>query len=102
MLSQLSLLVRLVMLIDHIPLPPELPRRRRGKPRTYSERLILKTLVIRIVRRLYTPSAWLAFLNQDDPVVQRLRHLWQEAGGFPTRRTWEGRLAALTPTAAFV
>ena len=33
-----------------------------------------------------------------DPVVQQLRALLTEEGRFPTRRTWERRLAALPST----
>jgi hypothetical protein len=51
-----------------------------------------------IVRHLYTVHALLEFLQQDDLVVQQLRLLLQEDGCFPTRRTWERRLGALTPT----
>lgn len=94
MLTEVSLLVRLVKLIDKVPTPPP-PKRGRGKPRFYSERLILKALVIMIIRRLYTASALLAFLQQADPTVQELRALLVEQGQFPTRRTWERRLQAL-------
>jgi Transposase DDE domain len=48
-----------------------------------------------IVRRLYTAYAFLAFLDQDDPLPQQLRPLLYEQGRFPSRRTWERRLAAL-------
>ena len=50
-----------------------------------------------IIRRLYTAYALLRFLNQDDPVAWQLRWLLHEHGWFPTRRTWERRLAALPP-----
>jgi hypothetical protein len=48
-----------------------------------------------IIRRLYTAYALLAFLDQDDPLPQQLRPLLWEHGRFPSRRTWERRLAAL-------
>jgi hypothetical protein len=48
-----------------------------------------------IIRRLYTAYALLAFLDQDDPLPQQLRPLLCEQGLFPSRRTWERRLAAL-------
>jgi DDE family transposase len=48
-----------------------------------------------IIRRLYTAYALLAFLDQDDPLPQQLRPLLWEQGRFPSRRTWERRLAAL-------
>ncbi len=94
MLHQTSLLVMLVMLVDKIPIPAA-EKRTRGRPNRYSERLIMKALVIMIVRRLYSASALLAFLQQADGVSQRLRDLLQEQGQFPSRRTWERRLNAL-------
>lgn len=50
-------------------------------------------MAIMIIRRVYTAWARLAFLQQDDPVVTQLRPLLPEHGRFPTRRTWERRLA---------
>ena len=97
MLRQNSLLVTLVKLIDELPWPPEPAKRPRGRPKTYSDRLLLKALVIMIIRRLYTAYALLRFLNQDDPVAWQLRRLLHEHGWLPTRRTWERRLAALPP-----
>jgi Transposase DDE domain len=97
MLRQTSLLVTLVKLMDELPWPPESAKRPRGRPQTYSNRLIVKALVIMIIRRLYTAYALLTFLSQDDPVAQQLRPLLHEHGRFPTRRTWERRLAALPP-----
>src|SRR6266852_2795668 len=84
MISGGSLLVSLVHLVDHLPLPPPPARRKRGRPQTYSDRLLMKALVVMIIRRLYTAWALLAFLHQE--------------GQFPTRRTWERRLAALPAT----
>ena len=98
MLRQTSLLVSLVLLIDRLPWPSEPTKRPRGRPKTYSDRLILKALVIMIIRRLYTAYAFLTFLEQGDPLPQQLRLLLSEQGRFPTRRTWERRLAALPPT----
>jgi hypothetical protein len=48
-----------------------------------------------IIRRLYTAYALLTFLDQEDAVAQQLRPLLYEQGRFPTRRTWERRLAVL-------
>jgi DDE family transposase len=81
--------------VDSIPLPPEPRKRPRGRPNTYSDRLILKALVIMIVRQVYSASALLAFLEQHDTVSQQLRGLLCENGQFPSRRTWERRLAKL-------
>jgi hypothetical protein len=93
-----SLLVSLVVLMDRFPWPPEPPTRLRGRPKTSSERLIMKALVIMIVRRLYTAYALLALLDQDDAVAARLRPLLCEHGRFPSRRTWERRLATRPPS----
>ena len=98
MISEGSILVSLVRLVDHLPFPPPPARRKRGRQQTYSDQLIVKALVVMIIRRLYTAWALLAFLQQDDPVVEQLRPLLTENGQFPTRRTWERRLAALPAT----
>ena len=82
MLRHKSLLVSLVRLIDRLPWPPEPGKRPRGRPKTYSDRLILKALVIMIIRRLYTAYALLTFLEQDDTVAQQLRPLLSERGAF--------------------
>lgn len=95
MVRENSLLVRLVVLLDQVPAPPPPKKRPRGKPPKYSDKLILKALLIMIVRRLYTASGLLAFLAQDDATVQALRPLLCEDGDFPTRRTWERRLVVL-------
>jgi hypothetical protein len=63
----------------------------------YSDRLLVKALVIMIIRRLYTAYALLTFLDQEEPVAQPMRLLLHEHGRFPTRRTWERRIAALPP-----
>jgi hypothetical protein len=97
MLRQKSLLVSLVVLIDRLPWPPAPAQQPRGRPKTYSDRLMVKALVIMIIRRLYTAYALVAFLEQDDAVARQLRPLLTEQGRFPTRRTWERRLAALPP-----
>jgi hypothetical protein len=95
MLRHTSVLVSLVRLIDRLPWLPAPTKRPRGHPTTYADRLIGKALVIMIIRRLYTAYALLAFLDQDDPISQQLRPLLYERGRFPSRRTWERRLAAL-------
>lgn len=93
-----SILVSLVRLVDHLPFPPPPRQRKRGRPQTYSDQLLVKALVVMIIRRLYTAWALRAFLQQDDPVVAQLRPLLTEHGRVPTRRTWERRLAALPAT----
>jgi hypothetical protein len=98
MLRHKSRLVSLGLLIDRVPGPSEPAKRSRGRPKTSSDRLILKALVIMMVRRLYTAYALLAFLNQTDPLPCQLRTRRGEHGRFPSRRTWERRLAALPPS----
>jgi hypothetical protein len=95
MLRQTSLLVSLVRLIDRLPWPPEPAQRPRGRPKTSSDRLMVKALVIMIMRRLYTAYALLTFLEQEDAVARQLRPLLTAHDRVPTRRTWERRLTAL-------
>jgi len=98
MIRSASILVSLVKLVDHLPWPPAPDKRPRGCPKRYSDRLIMKALVIMIIRRLYSAYALLRFLEQDDPVPAELRRLLVANGQFPSRRTWERRLAALPAT----
>src|SRR4029453_19614563 len=95
MLRHRSVLVTLVQCVDRVPWPPAPAQRLRGRPNTYSDRLMMKALLIMIIRRLYTAYALLVFLEQDDPLPQQLRPLLYEQGRFPSRRTWERRLAIL-------
>ena len=69
-------------LVEHIPLPAP-PRRGRGRPRVYSDRLFLKALVIMIVRHLPTVHTLLAVLDQPTAEMQRLRALLDRAGPLP-------------------
>ena len=99
MLPQKPLLVILVELVDHLPLPQPPAERGRGRPKVYSDRLIVKALVIMVIRRLYSAYSLLAFLEQDTALTQQLRQLLTTPQGrFPCRRTWERRLAALPDT----
>ena len=70
MISGDSILVSLVRLVDALPFPPPPAQRKRGRPQTYSDQLLVKAVVVMIIRRLYTAWALLAFLQQDDPVVR--------------------------------
>jgi hypothetical protein len=83
----------LLKLLDTIPMPPPPARRGRGRPVVYSERLFLKALVVMIVRHVPTVGALLAVL--EEPAMQPVRLLLVEDGRYPTRRTWERRLACL-------
>lgn len=91
-----SALVALIVLVDRIPLPS--PKRRRGRPVVYPDRLFLKGLVIMIVRRMPKVGSLLAALEQPTPEMQRLRALLSEEGRYPTRRTFERRLKAVPAT----
>ncbi len=99
MIGQDGVLVQLLRLVDRIPTPPPPPRRPRGRPVFYPERLFLKALVIMIVRRLHKVGELLAVLEEPTPQMRRVRELLQEEGGrFPCRRTFERRLKALPET----
>jgi hypothetical protein len=93
-----ALLVTLVKLVDRVPFPEAPPNRGRGRPRVYSDRLMVKALVIMIVRRLYRAYSLLAFLEQDTRLTRQLGELLTENEQFPSRRTWERRLKALPAT----
>ncbi len=98
MIGQETLLVTLVKLADRLPAPPP-AKRGRGRPVTYPDRLFLKALVIMIVRRLHTAHELLAVLDQPTAEMRALRGLLTLPDGrYPTRRTWERRLAALPAT----
>jgi hypothetical protein len=93
MVSQISLLVLLVDLVDAIPSPAVAPRR--GRPATYPDRLFLKALVIMLARNVTTVSGLIAILEQPTWEMQALRARLTEHGRFPSRRTCERRLATL-------
>lgn len=95
MIAQEPLLVIFVNLIERIPFPEQPAKRKRGRQESYSDRLILKALVIMIIRRLYSAYSLLAFLEQETALTIQLRELLTEQGRFPSRRTWERRLAKL-------
>ena len=95
MIGQESLLVILVRLVNRLPLPPCPPKRSRGRPKTYPDRLFLQALVIMIVRHLHTVHELLSVLEQPTPEMQTLRCELHFEGRYPTRRTWERRLKAL-------
>ncbi len=98
MIAQDSVLVQLILLIEHIPSPTP-PPRRRGRPVFYSEKLFLKALVIMIVRRLHRVGELLTVLDEPTSAEMRMvRELLCEKGRFPTRRTFERRLEALPGT----
>ncbi|HMA34785.1 MAG TPA: hypothetical protein VKY74_09940 [Chloroflexia bacterium] len=94
-LAPVSLLIVLVQLVDRLPPPPLPAHRRRGRPTFYRDQLFLKALVIMIVKHLHTPYELLTVLEQNTPEMAALRPLLTQAGRYPTRRTWERRLATL-------
>lgn len=90
-----ALLFKLLLLLDNLPLPA--PTRRRGRPCLYDEVLFLKALVVMTVRHLYKVGELLAVLNE--PEMQPIKALLRDREGrFPSRRTWERRLASLPET----
>jgi plasmid stabilization system protein ParE len=95
MIYQDSVLVQLIRLVDRIPTPQPLPRRPRGRPYLYSEKLFMKALVIMIVRRLHRLGELLAVLEEPTPEMRMVRQLLAEEGRFPARRTFQRRLKAL-------
>ena len=96
MILQDSLLVILVMLVDQIPMLPAPPKRGRGHPFVYGNALFLKALVIMTVKQVFTVNGFLGILAQPTAEMCCLRRLLTDEGGrFPTRRTWERRLAVL-------
>ena len=98
MVSQDSLLVTLVQLVDRLPMAALPAKRGRGHPKVYSDRLFLKALVIMIVRHLHTVHELLCVLAQPTSEMTLLRHLLTEQECFPSRRTWERRLKAIPAT----
>ena len=95
MITQDSVLVQLIRLVEHIPTPPPPPRRPRGRPVFYSERVFLKALVIMIVKRLHKVGELLAVLQEDTPQIREVPQLLSEGGRFPSKRTFQRRLKAL-------
>ena len=82
-------------LVEQIPTSPPPAKRRRGRRETSSDQLFVKARIVMSMRRLYTASALLHFLEQDDPVARQLRPLLTAHGRLPTRRTWERRFETL-------
>jgi len=91
-------LIWLVRLVDRLPTPPPSAKRGRGRPKTYTDRLFLKALIIMIVRRLHKVHELLSVLEQPTAPMPQLRARLVENGRYPTRRTFERRLADLPDT----
>jgi hypothetical protein len=86
MIARATLLVTLILLVDRIPMPPPLCKRKRGHPQVYSDRLFLKALVIMIVRHLHKVNELLTVLEQPTLEMEALRALLSENGRYPARR----------------
>lgn len=95
MLQKEPLLVIFLKMVDRIPMPKQPQERKRGRPYIYSDTLMVKALIIMIVKRLYSAYSLLAFLEQGTMDTEKLKGLLRENGQFPSRRTWERRLARL-------
>ncbi len=93
MIRKNSLVVTLILLVDEMPAPKEAPRR--GRPKIYSDRLILKSLIIMVLKRFTRVHELWIFLNQPQEESMRIRFLLSEQGRFPSRRTFERRLKKL-------
>jgi hypothetical protein len=93
MIVQPSILLALLTLVDRLPLPPR--GRSHGRPPVYPDRLFLKALVVMVVRHVPTVHALLALVEQPTAEMQQVRQRLTADGRFPSRRTWERRLAAL-------
>ena len=98
MVSQDSLLVMVVQLVDRLPMPCAPQKRGRGHPQVSPDRLFLKAFVLMMVRHLHNVHELLSVLDQPTTEMQRLHTLLCEQGRFPTRRTWERRLKAIPDT----
>ncbi|HEU5326999.1 MAG TPA: hypothetical protein VFU78_02845 [Thermomicrobiales bacterium] len=98
-LAAVSLLVTLVRLVDRLPELPLPPKRGRGRPRPYPDRLLVKAVVVMIVRHLHKVPELLPVLDHPTAEMGQVRALLALPNGrFPARRTWERRLAALPAT----
>ena len=98
MIGQVSLLVMLLRLVDRLPTLPAPPKRGRGRPKVYTDKLFLKALVVMIVRHLHTVHELLSVLEQPTPEMPLVRTMLTEGGKLPTRRTFERRLKAIPDT----
>jgi hypothetical protein len=92
MINEVSLLVMLVKLVDRLPRPLAPTKRGRGRPKTYSDQLFLKALIVMIVKHLHTVNELRCVLDQPTSEMLRLRQEFSVDGKYPTRRTWERRL----------
>ena len=97
MIAEPSFLVALLEVVARIPMPPP-PRRGRGRPPLYPDRLFLQGLLPRVVRRLETVPLLVAVLDAPTEEMARVRAALAVEGRLPHRRTWERRLARVPET----
>jgi hypothetical protein len=82
MVAETDPLLALLALAKGVPLPPA--PRRRSHPDLYSDRLILKALVVTLVQRVWTARGLLATLAEPTPQMARVRaRLTDPAGASP-------------------
>ncbi|MEM7031207.1 MAG: transposase [Chloroflexota bacterium] len=99
MIAEEPILVILLKLIEQIPMILEPQKPSRGRRKTYPDQLIIKALVIMTVKRIYSAYGLLEFLEQETVLTRQLKQSLTLADGrFPSRRTWERRLAAVPET----
>ena len=84
-------LVTMLDLIDGLPCPTPSTPRSPGRPSLYSDRLLLKALVIMIVRRLSKVHALLRVFEQPTQEMQKLKQRLYEQERFPSRWTFDRR-----------
>ncbi len=94
MIAPESRLIVMLRVVERIPIP-EPTARGRGRPPVYSDRLILKALVVMIVRHLHHVHELLAVVAEPTGEMEQVRSLLTEQGRFPCRRTFERRLVAI-------
>ncbi len=95
MIAHEPLLVKLVRLIDSMPMPQR-PKRGPGRPLIYHDRLFLKALIIMVVKRLHKVGELRSVL--EEPAMKSLKDLLTIEGRYPSRSTFERRLARLPET----
>jgi hypothetical protein len=79
-------LIVILRLVERVPVSDPTPRGR-GRPLVYSDRLVLKALVIMIVRHLHHVHELLAVVAEPTGEMEQVRSLLTEGGRFPCRRT---------------
>ena len=84
MVSQDSLLVTLVKLVDRLPMPALPMKRGRGHPIVYPDRVFLKAGVLMIVRQVHNVHELLSVVAQPTEEMRTLRLLLTQQERFPS------------------